>query len=287
MQEAKNQDGGKSTRSRNRTAKTRVRPQREHRNKTATPAASPQNTPPASGPNNMPAPTPYRTKAAQPAAPSQDKATESAAPQTIAPTLKTLPERIKEYENNSWGWPALHYAIDMKDEEAAQHFINANPEQAKLLTPSLPIMKFHDGGKASKDYDHKIWDEQGISAVELAARQNLSSTLVSKLIDLGAEFKQGRKDYFGMIRDDWESLTGYAKGRNKLSSAFGRSEEYQLFTPIYWAIKNKNKELEDLLISKGSNLNDLAYAKRATERATCRIVEEQYTAQQLQKKIGS
>lgn len=284
MQESKNQDERKSTRSRAKTTETRTKSRRENRNKTAKPAASPQNTSSASGPNNMPAPTPYRTKVAKPAAPSQDKATESAPPQTNAPTPKTLPERIKEYESNSKGWPVLHYAIHRDDEEAAQYVINTKPEQAKLLTPDLPIMQFHDGGNADKDFDYKIGDEQGISAVELAARQNFSSNFVSKLIDLGADFRQGRKDYLGTVRDNWESKTGYVKEKNKLASFFGRSEEYQLFTPIYWAINHGNEELVDLFISKGSNLNDLAYAKRSMDRGSCRIVEEQYTAQQLQKK---
>jgi ankyrin repeat protein len=280
MQEPKNQDGRKSTRSRTKTAEARNKPHRERnktaQNKTARAAASPHNTPPTSASNDKPV-----------SSPSQEKAADSAAPQTNAPIPKTLSERVKEYESNSEGWPSLHYAIHMNDEEAAQHFINTKHELAQMSTPSIPIMKFQMGKNADKDRDNRWGTESGISSIELAIRHRCTTSFVERLLASGADFKGVRKEYYGDIRDTWESTTTYVHEKNKLAHFFGNAEEYQLFTPIYWAIVNKDKALFDLLISKGCSLNDLAYMKRALNRGTSRIEEVQYTAQQLLEKIGS
>lgn len=226
-------------------------------------------------------------------APSQDKAADSAVPQTNAPNPKILSEQIKEYENNSGGWPSLHYAILMNDEEAAQHFLQTRPEQATMLTPSLPIMKFQMGANPKNDRDNVWGTESGISAIELAIRHRCTTQFVKQLLTLGADFKAVRKEYYGSVRDIWESKTKYVYGKNKLVDFLGNDEHYQLFTPIYWAIINKNKALIDLLISKGCSLNDLAYKRREFIREYrgrelfCDTIQEQYTVQQLLEKIGS
>lgn len=279
IKEPKNQDRRNSTHLRKETTEARNKPHRDrNRNKRAMLAVTSQNTSPARAPNDKPVSTP-----------SQDKAADSAAPQIDVPSPKTLSERIKEYESNSKGWPSLHYAIHMNDEEAAQHFINIKPEQAKMSTPSIPIMSAQMGSNAAKDCDHRKDIESGISAIELAIRHRCTTSFVEQLIALGADFKGVRKEYYGDMRETWESSTTWIREKNKLVNWWGdaHSSHYQLFTPIYWAIVNKDKPLFDLLISKGCSPNDLAYKKRELLRASCRIEEAQYTVQQLLEKSGS
>lgn len=178
-----------------------------------------------------------------------------------------LEERIKKYESNPWKWPALHYAIEMRDEEAAFYLLKTKPQQAKMLTPDLHLTRYYIA-ENDHDYEYKVGTEKGISAIELAVQHNSSVELARQLIDLGADFKQLRKDYYGDILpyyDTRQTERPYnyyrVNERNKRIYSPFNFEEFQEFSPLYWAVKHKNQTMIDLLISRGVDLNQQAYGR--------------------------
>lgn len=185
---------------------------------------------------------------------------------------------IQKYENNPLHWPALHYAMHMQDKEASLVVLEISPEQAMQKTPSFKIFSSHDGSDAAGDWDELRGIEEGISSIELAVKMN-DMELLKKLIFLGVNPLEARKEYDGQMRDWWQTKKTYIKEQCKiLKHSFG-TDNYQVFTPLYWAIQHNNLEMVELLILVGCDYDDIYQRKHGLSFET--LQWKKYSALEL------
>ncbi len=181
---------------------------------------------------------------------------------------------IIKYAQNSYGWPALHYATLMRRSDIAKAILELYPEQATQSTPQIPLMGSHFGNNASQDYDYFTGNyENGTSALELAVRFG-DAELVEKLLDLGANPNETRLEWvnidpnnpyqvnFGWqpyLADNWEPR---GKPRVYGHFKFNWTKDWDSRSILYWALVTNNPAMVDLLLEAGASLSTCYTAHR-------------------------
>jgi len=146
---------------------------------------------------------------------------------------KSIPELLIEYSKNPQGWPGLHYAIEQGHFAVAEAFVRYYPEQIHQYTTPFPVEYFVSG--SIDDTDTAIHYDTGYSALELAIKSG-SVKLVELLLKNGANASLERREHFD---------PGY-----RMDTA-----QYRVYTPLYWAIMYKNKQMVELLLSHGASID--------------------------------
>lgn len=144
---------------------------------------------------------------------------------------------------NTEGWPALHRAIKEGNHQLAREIIELYPEQVNELAPApdAPPLKNFNAQWHAEMFKKSF---SGISPLELAIDSG-SKELVDELLQHGADINRMR------------GITIPSTVCQLFLSHFEWTA--QVVSPLYLAIKNKDKELVDLLIERGAKTGEVSY----------------------------
>lgn len=174
--------------------------------------------------------------------------------------LKSTPSDIIDYKNNPYGWPSLHYAISQGHLEAAKELLKLHPEEIELFTPAL------EGEFGNQFYPRKLQNTNGYSALELAVLSG-SAELVELLLERGANPSVERM----------ESIL--------LDKRFPDSSV--LYTPLYWAIVQKNQKMVALLCAHGASLDPVFCHSKSQNDMFRKLVGEKKSALRIALESGT
>lgn len=206
---------------------------------------------------------------------------------------KLFEERIKQYESNSEGLSPLLCAIEKQDNEAAMYLLEKQPELAKIRSPGIILMDFHMGSSEKGDYDYDVGiTDPGISPLEAAVRNNMSLSLVKRLMTLDPTALALRMEHDGMLRKVYEPKGGGWKYKPNKLIQNPLKNTYKKYSPAYFAYQNNNLKLFELLTANGCNLNETAYERGSYNlpgypKYFEPITFEKYTNQELLNKLKS
>lgn len=159
---------------------------------------------------------------------------------------KDIGSTINEYSTNPEGWPALHYAIKMKDVRVAEILIDLYPEQITQRTPSTDIWNTYESENPDYEFDY-IWETHpGFSAIELAVKSQLKE-IVALLLSNGADPNISRTERLDIRWD---------KGKQFICFFGCKNSGIQMYKPIYWAIIQKDPEILELLCNYNASLRE-------------------------------
>lgn len=175
--------------------------------------------------------------------------------------IKDAPKDIADYQNNPLGWPGLHYAISLGHFEMAKTLIQLHPEEIQLFTPPL------EGEFGNQFYPKKLQNTTGYSALELAVLSG-SEELVELLLTHGANPSSERT----------ESIL--------LDKRF--PDTSVLYTPLYWAIVQKNQKMVALLCAHGASLDPIfSLSKKEIDRYSTILAGEKKGALRIALESGT
>lgn len=163
---------------------------------------------------------------------------------------------IKEAINNQWGWPGLHYAISHFSQEEAELIYSLKEEDAHVLTPEITLIRRTNYTTDKWDEDYVAGSEKGLSALELSLRFNMPQ-LALKMIDDGVAIDSQRKDF--KSRATREIRYSKNEGVHKYLGPwfYYEDEQYDIYTPLYWAIKGGFDDVVRALIENNADLSNI------------------------------